>query len=277
MIKYIVLILSIILSTNCYAQYYGSSNQVYRAATGNTTLERLPGPRHAYPHMGCMMCLGNHLLGSHGVSYNYLNQIGWTNWETLHDNLHNQNNVVKVKRTTKKVDPKKEPIYAPTPQNMVEAMLRIAQVKSTDLLVDMGCGDGRIPITAAKIYGCRAAGFEIQKRLADIAKANVELNNLTNKVSIFNHDMFKTTLKHVDVVTLYLEPELNTRLIPLLREMKPGSRVVSYEHEIIGMKYSKIFNVPEKVVYNTMPQMYDMSPSENKVHKIYLYIIGEDI
>src|SRR5574343_1521269 len=207
MIKYIVLFLSIILSTNCYAQYYGSSNQVYRAATGNTTLERLPGPRHAYPHMGCMMCLGNHLLGSHGVSYNYLNQIGWQNWETLHDNLHNQGNVVKVK----KVNPKQEPIYAPTPQNMVEAMLRIGNVKSTDLLVDMGCGDGRVLVTAVKLYGCRAAGFEIQERLVNIARSNVELNNLEKKITIFHHDMFKTTLKNVNIVTLYLEPELNTK------------------------------------------------------------------
>lgn len=274
MIKYIVLFLSIIFCADCYAQYYGSSNQVYRAATGNTALERLPGPHHSYPHMGCMMCLGNHLLGSHGVSYNYLNQIGWNNWETLHDNLHNKITTQKV--AVKKVNPKQEPIYAPTPQNMVEAMLRIGNVKSTDLLVDMGCGDGRVLVTAAKLYGCRAAGFEIQERLVNIAKSNVELNNLEKKITIFHHDMFKTSLKHVNIVTLYLEPELNTKLIPLLRQMKPGSRVVSYEHEIIGMKYSKMFNVPEKMVYNTMPQMYDMSPSENKVHKIYLYIIGED-
>jgi SAM-dependent methyltransferase len=220
------------------------------------------------------MCLGNHLINTHGYSYEYLNGIGYNNWTTLHDNAHNTQPTKKIVNT-KNVVVAPKPIYAPTPQFIVDAMLRIAKVQSSDLLVDMGCGDGNILITAVKRYECRAAGFEIQKSLVDIANKAVKNAGLEKKIKIFHHDMFRTTLKNVDVVTLYLEEELNAKLVPQLNAMKPGSRVVSYAHTVPGLKCKQIYNVTLPIDYNLLSNIYDMSPRSEIKYKIYLYIIGE--
>jgi SAM-dependent methyltransferase len=127
-------------------------------------------------------------------------------------------------------------VYVPTPQPLVDKMLDLARIKKTDLVYDLGCGDGRIVVTAAKKYGARAVGFDIDpKRIAE-AKENVAKNGVGDLVSIEQKDIFTLDLSPANVVTLYLLPELNVRLLPQLKKLKPGARVVSHDYDIEGVK-----------------------------------------
>ena len=120
-------------------------------------------------------------------------------------------------------------IYVPTPQPVVEAMLDLAAVKKTDVVYDLGSGDGRIVITAAKKYGARGVGIELDPALVRQARANAAAAGVANRVRFATQDLFKADLKPATVVTLYLLQSLNERLRPkLVRELKPGTRVVSH-------------------------------------------------
>lgn len=126
--------------------------------------------------------------------------------------------------------PSREPdvIYVPTPQPVVDAMLKLAEVKKGDVLYDLGSGDGRIPITAAKTYGIRAVGIDIDPERIAEARANVKEAGVTDKVTIRQADLFQSDISEASVVTLYLLQSLNEKLRPkLLGELKPGTRVVS--------------------------------------------------
>lgn len=126
---------------------------------------------------------------------------------------------------------KKEPdvIYVPTPQPVVEAMLELAQVKASDVVYDLGSGDGRIVITAAKKYGARAVGVEMDAALVKKARENAAAAGVSGRVRFVHQDLFTTSLRPASVVTLYLLQSINERLRPkLVRELKPGSRVVSH-------------------------------------------------
>lgn len=127
-------------------------------------------------------------------------------------------------------------IYVPTPQPVVDKMLQIAQVKKSDVVYDLGCGDGRIVVTAAKRYGVRAYGFDIDPARVAEARENVEKNGVSDLVTIEQADIFELDLSPANVVTLYLLPELNVRLIPQLEELRPGSRVVSHDFDMRGVK-----------------------------------------
>ena len=134
-------------------------------------------------------------------------------------------------------------IYVPTPQEVVEKMLELAQLKETDLVYDLGCGDGRIVVTAAKKYGSRAVGFDIaRKRILESLK-NVEKNKVGHLVEIQQKDIFTLDLSKADVVTLYLLPELNVKLIPQLEKLKPGSRIVSHDFDMEGVKPDQVVEV----------------------------------
>lgn len=125
--------------------------------------------------------------------------------------------------------PKPDVIYVPTPQPVVEAMLELAGVKSTDLVYDLGSGDGRIVITAAKKYGARGVGIELDAALVKKARENAAAAGVTNKVRFLTQDLFTTDLRPATVVTLYLLQSINERLRPkLVRELRPGTRVVSH-------------------------------------------------
>lgn len=124
----------------------------------------------------------------------------------------------------------------PTPQHIVNLMLELADVKPTDLLYDLGCGDGRIVITAAKKYGCQAMGVDIDPEQVREARANVKAAGVEDLVTIEQQDIFDLDLSKVDVVTLYLLPSLNEKLLPQLRKMKPGSRIVSHDFGILGVE-----------------------------------------
>jgi cyclopropane fatty-acyl-phospholipid synthase-like methyltransferase len=126
---------------------------------------------------------------------------------------------------------KQEPdvVYVPTPQPVVEAMLDLAQVTSTDVVYDLGSGDGRIVITAAKKYGARGVGIEMDPVLVKRARENAAAAGVATRVRFVTADLFSTDLRPATVVTLYLLQSINERLRPkLVRELKPGARIVSH-------------------------------------------------
>jgi len=120
-------------------------------------------------------------------------------------------------------------LFVPTPQPVVEAMLDLAKVTSADVVYDLGSGDGRIVITAAKKYGARGVGVEIDRALVKQATANAAAAGVSDRVRFVEGNIFNADLSDATVVTLYLLQSLNERLRPkLVRELKPGSRVVSH-------------------------------------------------
>jgi SAM-dependent methyltransferase len=120
-------------------------------------------------------------------------------------------------------------LYLPTPYPVVDAMLRLAGVRAGDRLVDLGAGDGRIVIAAARDYGVRATGVELDARKAAEARANVRRAGLAHLVEIRQEDALDADLREATVVTLFLFPEINARLAPKLRaELPAGARVVSH-------------------------------------------------
>ena len=120
-------------------------------------------------------------------------------------------------------------IYVPTPQAAVDAMLDLAQVKASDVVYDLGSGDGRIVITAAKKYGARGVGIEIDAALVQKAKDNAAAAGVSNRVRFVTQDLFTSNISEATVVTLYLLQSINERLRPkLVRELKPGTRIVSH-------------------------------------------------
>lgn len=127
------------------------------------------------------------------------------------------------------VDREPDVIFVPTPQPVVEAMLKLAEVGPGDVLYDLGSGDGRIPVTAAKLYGIRATGIDIDPERIAEANANAKAAGVTDKVRFRKADLFTSDFSDASVITLYLLPSLNEKLRPkLLAELKPGSRIVSH-------------------------------------------------
>jgi cyclopropane fatty-acyl-phospholipid synthase-like methyltransferase len=119
--------------------------------------------------------------------------------------------------------------YVPTPQPVVDAMLKMARVTDTDVVYDLGCGDGRIPITAALKYGARGVGVDLDPKRIEEANENAKAAGVVGRVRFATEDLFETDIRGASVVTLYLSPSLNERLIPKLKkDLKPGSRVVSH-------------------------------------------------
>jgi ribosomal protein L11 methylase PrmA len=147
-------------------------------------------------------------------------------------------------------------IYVPTPQEVVEAMLQVANVTKNDIVYDLGCGDGRIPVTAAKKYGARGIGIDIDPQRIKEANENVQKSGVADKVKIMNADLFTTDISEATVVTLYLLPSLNQKLMPKLKsELKPGTRIVSHAFDMGDWKPEKELDVNgRKVYYWTIPK-----------------------
>lgn len=129
-------------------------------------------------------------------------------------------------------DPNLDVPYVPTPDEVVAEMLRVAQVKQGDILYDLGSGDGRIPITAAKRFGTRGVGIDLDPVRVQEANKNAEQEGVTDKVRFIEGDIFKEDFSEATVVTLYLLPQVNLRLKPKLREMRPGTRIVSHNYDM---------------------------------------------
>lgn len=156
--------------------------------------------------------------------------------------------------------PKLDVPYEPTPHRVVEVMLRLGELKITDYLIDLGCGDGRIPITAAERYGVSALCVDLDPARIKEARANAKLARVEDKVEIVEQDLFKTDLSKADVLTLYLWPEINLKLRDRILDLKPGTRVVSHEHSMgdwrpdstrrLGANVMYLWRVPAKLAGN---------------------------
>ena len=141
-------------------------------------------------------------------------------------------------------------IYVPTPPEVVEEMLRIADVKKGDVLYDLGSGDGRIPVTAAKKYGIRAVGIDIDPERIREANENAKSAGVTQLVKFRNEDLFQANIREASVVTLYLLPDLNVKLRPRLwNELKPGTRVVSHQFDMADWKPEKQVELAGRTIY----------------------------
>ncbi|MCP5519967.1 MAG: glycoside hydrolase family 9 protein [Verrucomicrobiales bacterium] len=127
-------------------------------------------------------------------------------------------------------------VFVPTPQVVVDRMLEMADLHVDDVLYELGCGDGRIMVTAAKRYGVRAVGFDIDPRRVAEAIENVRTNHLEHLVTVRQADVFTLDLREASVVTLYLLPQLNVRLMPQLAQLKPGSRILSHDFDMRGAR-----------------------------------------
>lgn len=148
--------------------------------------------------------------------------------------------------------------YVTTPEPVVLEMLRLAKVTKDDVVYDLGSGDGRIVIAAAKQFGARGLGLEIDRGLVHEAEENARRAGVTDRVRFIAADIFDADLSGATVVTLYLFPSVNERLRPkLLRELKPGTRVVSHAYGIGDWK----------------PEQQRMVKVGAKDHQIYFWVV----
>ena len=150
--------------------------------------------------------------------------------------------------------------FVPSPVPVIQHMLKLADLKPGEVLFDLGAGDGRTVMMAAKSFGARAVGVELREDLAKKALSTIHDNGLADRVTIVNGDLFTVNLTSADVVFLYLTTSANEKIRPKLEsELKKGVRIVSHDYEIVGWKPEKVDNFCEnpKLGY----------PS----HTIYLY------
>jgi len=140
-------------------------------------------------------------------------------------------------------------VYVPTPQEVVDEMLAVASVGPQDVLYDLGSGDGRIPITAAKRWGTRGLGVDIDPQRIAEANANARAARVTDRVRFVQGDLFAMDLSPATVITLYLLPALNVKLRPTLLQLRPGTRIVSHDFAMGDWK-------PERTVENGSRTVY---------------------
>ncbi len=140
--------------------------------------------------------------------------------------------------------------YVPTPTEVVNQMLQVAKVNRNDVLYDLGSGDGRIVIAAAQKFGTRGTGVDINPERIREANENATKAGVRDRVKFVQQDLFKTNLKDATVVTLYLLPSVNLQLRPkLLRELKPGTRIVSHAFDMGDWKPERELDVNGRKVY----------------------------
>jgi SAM-dependent methyltransferase len=148
--------------------------------------------------------------------------------------------------------------FVPTPLEVVDVMLRLADVKPTDVVYDLGCGDGRIVIAAAK-RGARAVGYDIDPERVRESRENVKKAGVEHLVKIEQRDIFTLDLRGASVITLYLLPQLNVRLIPQLEKLTPGTRIVSHAFDMgeitpeVKATVSTSWGMHSEVFYWTAP------------------------
>ena len=148
-------------------------------------------------------------------------------------------------------------IWVASPQEVVDEMIKFANIKKDDLLYDLGCGDGIIVVTAAKKTGCKAIGYDIDPKVVKKARERVKEAKVEDLVTIEEKDIFTLDLKPATVIATYLLDDLNKKLVAQFKEMKDGSRIVTHDYEIPGYKADK----------ETTLQV------NNREHRVYLYTI----
>jgi precorrin-6B methylase 2 len=146
---------------------------------------------------------------------------------------------------------KKDVPYVPTPQEVVDEMLKLANVGKDDVVYDLGCGDGRLVITAVKKFGAkRGVGVDIDPQRIKESNENAQSAGVTDRVKFVVQDLFKTDIKEASVVTLYLLPDVNLRLRPKLwSDLKPGTRVVSHAFDMGDWQPEKTATVDYRTIY----------------------------
>src|SRR5436190_10824442 len=155
--------------------------------------------------------------------------------------------------------------YVPWPQSVVSDMLRYADVGANDFLIDLGSGDGRIVLTAAKVFGARGFGVEIKEDLVKRANEAAQQEGLADRVKFVKQDLFKTDISQATVVTMYLLPDtVNLLKEKLLTELRPGTRIVSHDYPLTGW-------IPEKYVQMDLEDKVQISGVTTTL--IYLYIV----
>ena len=162
--------------------------------------------------------------------------------------------------------PKVKVSYWPTPLEVVDKMLDLAKVTKNDVVYDLGCGDGRIVVAAAKKHGARAVGVEIDPKLVKQARAKVKGAEVGDRVTIREEDLFKTDITAATVVTLYLNDKANLALMPILKKsLKTGSRIVSQTWDMGDWKPHKTLTV----------NGIDEKEGTKHKYELYLWIIGK--
>lgn len=148
-------------------------------------------------------------------------------------------------------------VYVGTPYDVVSRMLKLARVTKEDLVYDLGCGDGRVVVLAAKRYGCRGIGYDIDPERVSAALENVKRNHVQHLVKIFEADLFELDFSDADVLSLYLLPEINKKLLPQFEKLKPGSRLVFHDYDLKGIEPDESLRV--------------ISNEDNTGHTLFLY------
>jgi len=148
-------------------------------------------------------------------------------------------------------------VYVGTPYDVVSTMLKMARVRKQDTVYDLGCGDGRILIMAARKYGSQGFGYDIDAERVSVSKASVKKNHVENLVKIFEADLFALDLRDADVISMYLLPDINRRLLPQLEKLKPGVRLVFHDYGLDGIKEDE--------------KIEAISNEDNARHILYLY------
>ena len=148
----------------------------------------------------------------------------------------------------------KDVVWVPTPDEVVQRMLQVAQVTNRDIVYDLGAGDGKIAIAAGKL-GATSIGIEYNPDMAKLAQCYVQVEKLTDKTRIVQGDVFESDFRDATVVTLYLLPALNLRLLPkLLKDLKPGTRIVSHAFDMGSWKPEQTLDVAGRAIhYWTIP------------------------
>ncbi|MEX0676412.1 MAG: 50S ribosomal protein L11 methyltransferase [Pirellulales bacterium] len=133
-------------------------------------------------------------------------------------------------------------VFVPTPQVVVDKMLELAEISPKDVVYDLGCGNGIIVVSAAK-KGAKATGFDVDRKRIRETQDNIDKNQVGDLAKVVQQDIFTLDLTGADVITLYLLPSLNVKLIPQLEKLKPGSRIVSHDFDMDGVKPEKTVTV----------------------------------
>ncbi len=155
--------------------------------------------------------------------------------------------------------------YVPSPQSVVSDMLRYAEVGASDFLIDLGSGDGRIVLTAAKVFGARGFGVEIKDELVKKSNEAAQKEGLAGRVKFMKQDLFKTDMSQATVITMYLLPDtVNLLKDKFLNELKPGTRIVSHDYPLTGW-------IPEKYVQMDLEDKVEISGVTTTL--IYLYVV----
>ncbi len=155
--------------------------------------------------------------------------------------------------------------YVPSPQSVVADMLKLADVGANDFVIDLGSGDGRIVLTAAKVFGARGFGVEIQDKLVRLSNEAAKKEGVDDRVKFITKDLFKTDISQATVLTMYLLPNtVNMLKDKLLTELKPGTRVISHDYPLAGW-------IPEKYVQMDLEDKVAISGVTTTL--IYLYVV----